>query len=349
MSERALARSGSRATLATSRAHGRGDARSPRRLWLSKRATSSPVAGLTETYDMAAIIVDGAIARRRAAVRRRVRHRDPPRTRSQARGGGRGSDDAAHARGAARAIVSVLTGAGISTASGIPDFRGPEGVWTKDPAAELLSTYEVWVADQEVRRRRVAPTRRRPRPAAAAQRRAPCARRRSSGPGRLDTLVTQNVDGLHADAGTDPTRIVEIHGTSRDAVCLRCGDRGPIEAVLDRVAAGDEVPVCLRRAAATSVCGGILKSATISFGQSLVAADLARAERPRRALRGAARGRLDAVGVAGRRHGPARASTRCGRRRGERRPDGDGRARDRPGRRARSRQSLPRLVDGSRR
>jgi NAD-dependent deacetylase len=172
--------------------------------------------------------------------------------------------------------VCVLTGAGISTASGIPDFRGPEGVWTKDPAAEWLSSYDVWVSDVEVRRRawrrRVETRGERPLPNDGHA--ALVALERS---GRLDVLVTQNIDGLHLDAGTDPARLVEIHGSARDAVCLRCGDRGPIEVVLDRVAAGDEVPSCqLVRGGAA--CGGILKSATISFGQSLVQADLARAE-----------------------------------------------------------------------
>ena len=241
--------------------------------------------------------------------------------------------------------VSVLTGAGISTASGIPDFRGPEGVWTKDPAAELLSTYEVWVADQEVRR---AAWRRRvddPRPAAACRTTGTVPSSTLERTGRLDTLVTQNIDGLHADAGSDPTRIVEIHGSSRDAVCLRCGRPRP-----DR---GGARPRGVRRrgaglpgrAAATSVCGGILKSAVISFGQSLVAADLARAE--------AAAARCDvllAVGstlsvwpIAG--MVPIAHVERCGRRRRERWPDGDGRARDRPGRRA-DRGVLPRLLVG---
>jgi NAD-dependent deacetylase len=172
--------------------------------------------------------------------------------------------------------VCVLTGAGISTASGIPDFRGPEGIWTKDPAAEMLSSYDVWVSDEDVRRRawrRRAETRaERPRPNDGHL--ALVALERS---GRLDTLVTQNIDGLHHDAGSDADHIVEIHGSSRDAVCLRCGDRGPIEAVLDRVAAGDEVPAC-RVAVDERACGGILKSAVISFGQSLVEADLARAQ-----------------------------------------------------------------------
>jgi NAD-dependent deacetylase len=173
----------------------------------------------------------------------------------------------------------VLTGAGISTASGIPDFRGPDGVWTKDPEAELRSTYEAWVADPELRRRtwarRVETRDHRPEPNAG--HRALVALEEL---GRLDTLVTQNTDGLHIDAGSDPSRLVEIHGTSRAVACLRCGRREPIEPVLDRVAAGEEVPACLVVVDdGGRHCGGILKSATISFGQSLVAADLERARR----------------------------------------------------------------------
>jgi NAD-dependent deacetylase len=187
-------------------------------------------------------------------------------------------DDVSAARAALEEArrVSVLTGAGISTASGIPDFRGPEGLWTKDPAAEMLSSYDVWVADPEVRRRawrrRVETRGEQPRPNAGHV--ALVALERS---GRLDTLVTQNIDGLHHDAGSDPARIVEIHGSARDAVCLRCGDRGPIDRVLDRVAAGEKVPTCVATVSGAA-CGGILKSATISFGQSLVQEDLARAE-----------------------------------------------------------------------
>jgi NAD-dependent deacetylase len=184
--------------------------------------------------------------------------------------------DEARARLEGARAVTVLSGAGISTASGIPDFRGPEGIWTKDPAAEMLSTYDVWVADVEVRRRawrRRAETRHE-RPVPNDGHRALVTLERT---GRLDTLVTQNIDGLHHDAGSDPGRLVEIHGSSRDAVCLRCGDRGPIDRVLDRVELGEEVPEC-RVELDGSACGGILKSAVISFGQSLVAADLRRAE-----------------------------------------------------------------------
>jgi NAD-dependent deacetylase len=170
---------------------------------------------------------------------------------------------------AARRVV-VLTGAGISTDSGIPDFRGPEGVWTKDPEAERRSTLDAYLGDPEVRRRAWQDRLRSPTWYAEpnAGHRALVVLERQ---GRLDTLVTQNIDGLHQLAGNDPDKVVEIHGTMREVVCLSCGYRGPAGPALDRVRAGEDDPPCRR-------CGGILKSATISFGQSLVVEDLLRAE-----------------------------------------------------------------------
>jgi NAD-dependent deacetylase len=173
--------------------------------------------------------------------------------------------------------VLVLTGAGISTDSGIPDFRGPEGVWTKDPAAERNAHIEVYVTDPEVRRRSW-----QHRLSARMWESEPNAGHRAfvdlERSGRLDTLVTQNIDGLHEKAGTNPGRIVEIHGTTREVVCLRCGDRQPAEPVLARVRGGEADPPCTRADADGALCGGILKTAVISFGQSLVAEDLMRAE-----------------------------------------------------------------------
>ena len=90
--------------------------------------------------------------------------------------------------------------------------------------------------------------------------------------GTLDTLITQNIDGLHQMAGSSPARVVEIHGTMREVVCLSCEERAPMERALARLRAGEEDPAC-------RTCGGILKSATISFGQALVQADLLRAQR----------------------------------------------------------------------
>ncbi|MGI8774781.1 MAG: SIR2 family NAD-dependent protein deacylase [Actinomycetota bacterium] len=168
-------------------------------------------------------------------------------------------------------FVTVLTGAGISTDSGIPDFRGPQGVWTKDPAAEKLFTLQNYMANPEIRRR--AWKSRAEHPAWSAQ----------PGPGHLaladlerrghlHALVTQNIDGLHQAAGTSSEILVEIHGTLREVMCMECDDRAPMEAALARVAAGEQDPPC-------KSCGGTLKSATISFGQSLVRADLERARR----------------------------------------------------------------------
>lgn len=169
----------------------------------------------------------------------------------------------------ARHIV-VLTGAGISTDSGIPDFRGPQGLWTKNPAAEKASNIHHWITDPEVRRaawkaRVEAAAQPSPRPNAGHVAIAELARR-----GTLDLVVTQNIDGLHTEAGSDRSRLVEIHGNAREVVCLDCGDRQPMVSVLDRVRAGDEDPMC-------ALCGGQLKSATISFGQNLVDEDLTRA------------------------------------------------------------------------
>jgi NAD-dependent deacetylase len=166
--------------------------------------------------------------------------------------------------------VVVLTGAGVSTDSGIPDFRGPQGVWTRNPEAEKQSTIQHYVADPEVRRR--AWRSRLDSPAWTAQ---PNAGHRAlvtlERRGKLDTLITQNIDGLHQAAGSSPARVVEVHGTMREVVCLACGERAPMERALARVRAGEDDPPC-------RTCGGILKSATISFGQSLVPEDLRRAE-----------------------------------------------------------------------
>jgi NAD-dependent deacetylase len=166
--------------------------------------------------------------------------------------------------------VTVLTGAGISTDSGIPDFRGPDGLWTRNPKAEQTSNIAYYVRDPEVRRLawqgRISWLERRPQPNKGHRALVALERR-----GVLHTLVTQNIDGLHQAAGSDPSRVVEVHGTIHEVVCLDCDERGPMGPTLERFRSGDEDPACLD-------CGGMLKSATISFGQSLVSRDLARAE-----------------------------------------------------------------------
>jgi NAD-dependent deacetylase len=157
--------------------------------------------------------------------------------------------------------ICVLTGAGVSTESGIPDYRGPHGVWTRDPEAEKLVTLSYYVADPDIRRKAwqmrrdlqvgdVEPN---------AGHRALVALQRQ---GRLRALLTQNIDGLHQQAGSAPELVLELHGTIHEVACLSCGDRTTMRSAMDRIDAGDPDPACL-------ICGGILKSATISFGQVL--------------------------------------------------------------------------------
>lgn len=166
--------------------------------------------------------------------------------------------------------IAVLSGAGISTDSGIPDFRGPSGVWTRNPQAERTSNLADYLGDPEVRA--MAWRNRLTSPAWTAR---PNAGHRAvvdlEHQGRLVAVLTQNIDELHQRAGSDPDLVVELHGTMHHVVCWSCGERGRMEPTLERVSAGEVDPACLR-------CGGILKSATISFGQPLDPAVLDRAE-----------------------------------------------------------------------
>lgn len=176
--------------------------------------------------------------------------------------------DAGWATGVSK--VAVLTGAGISTDSGIPDFRGPNGVWTRDPAAERLSTYQHYVSDPAVRRRswqaRLAHPAWTARPNAAHLALARLAR------SAVDTrVITQNIDELQQKAGLPADHVIELHGTMFGVVCVRCGDRTAMTAALDRVRAGEDDPPCAR-------CGGVLKSATVMFGQALDPGVFQRAE-----------------------------------------------------------------------
>src|ERR1700722_8168112 len=157
--------------------------------------------------------------------------------------------------------VALLTGAGISTDSGIPDFRGPQGIWTRNPEAEKLSSFQNYVSDPALRRRswqsRLA------HPAWTAQPNPAHLALVRLADGGVDTkVITQNIDGLHQRAGTPADRVMELHGTMYGVVCVSCADRTEMAAALDRVRAGEEDPPCAR-------CGGILKSATVMFGQAL--------------------------------------------------------------------------------
>jgi NAD-dependent deacetylase len=162
---------------------------------------------------------------------------------------------------AARRVV-VLTGAGISTDSGIPDFRGPQGVWTKNPLAEKLSNIHHYLADPEVRKASWQSRLHHPawhaKPNAGHLALVELERRR-----KLRALITQNIDELHQLAGNSGELVIEVHGSMRRFMCWGCGMRGPMQLVLERVRAGEEDPHCRD-------CGGILKSDTISFGQQLV-------------------------------------------------------------------------------
>ena len=158
--------------------------------------------------------------------------------------------------------VVALTGAGISTDSGIPDFRGPQGVWTRNPLAEKLSNIHFYLADPEVRKaswqNRLSSPAWSASPNAGHMALVGLERRR-----KLHALITQNIDELHQLAGNSPDKVIEVHGTMRKFMCWGCGMRGPMQLVLERVRAGEADPHCRD-------CGGILKSDTISFGQALV-------------------------------------------------------------------------------
>jgi NAD-dependent deacetylase len=157
--------------------------------------------------------------------------------------------------------IVALTGAGISTDSGIPDFRGPQGVWTRDPLAEKLSDIRYYMSSPEVRKAswqsRLTHPAWRARPNAGHLALAALEKH-----GRLHALITQNIDGLHQMAGNSAGKVIEVHGTLRDVMCMACGATAPMQQALDRVRAGEADPSCRE-------CGGILKSATISFGQPL--------------------------------------------------------------------------------
>ena len=167
--------------------------------------------------------------------------------------------------------VVVLTGAGISTESGIPDFRGPQGVWTLNPVAERMSDIRYYVTDTEVRK--ASWQSRLAHPAWTAQPNAghlACVALERRG--KLRALITQNIDGLHLRAGNSPELVVEVHGNLHKVICLECGRKGPMQETLARVRAGEADPECRE-------CGGILKSDTISFGQPLVPEVIERAMR----------------------------------------------------------------------
>jgi len=167
-------------------------------------------------------------------------------------------DQLAEALAASNAGIA-FTGAGISTESGIPDFRGPNGVWKKvDPAEFTIDNY----INNAEHRGRVWSQRAASHEAAHEPNDGHRAIVELERLGIISSVVTQNIDGLHAAAGSSV--VLELHGTMREVACLSCGDRAPMGDVVERVRAGETDPHCPR-------CGGLLKSATVSFGQALPA------------------------------------------------------------------------------
>jgi len=162
--------------------------------------------------------------------------------------------------------IMLFTGAGVSTESGIPDFRGPEGVWTKVDPSEF--TLQQFVASADTRRRSWAMRadstvmEAKPNPAHLAIVRLWQA-------GRMIGCVTQNIDELHRQAGLPDEAIVELHGTALRAGCLDCDNEWPTAEIMTRVSGGDDDPHC--------ECGGIIKALTISFGQPMPRHEMERA------------------------------------------------------------------------
>jgi NAD-dependent deacetylase len=162
----------------------------------------------------------------------------------------------------------VFTGAGISTESGIPDFRSPGGIWTKYRPIQ----FQEFVRSEEMRReswRRKFATDRLlsdARPNAGHRAIAALVKR-----GKVSSVITQNVDGLHQASGVPEGKVIELHGNATYAVCLDCGRRYELEPIRKGFEADETLPVCEQ-------CGGMVKTATISFGQPMPADAMERAE-----------------------------------------------------------------------
>ncbi|HPQ44469.1 MAG TPA: NAD-dependent deacylase [Syntrophales bacterium] len=164
--------------------------------------------------------------------------------------------------------IVAFTGAGISTESGIPDFRSPTGIWAKFNPADF--TYDKYLVDPEVRR--LTWLRYRGMKAWEIEPNAAhYALVELEGMGKLDCIITQNIDGLHQKAGSSEDKVIELHGTARQVTCLECNKRWPFEEILGWMEAGDDDPHC-------DECGGLLKAATISFGQAMPVKETREAE-----------------------------------------------------------------------
>jgi NAD-dependent deacetylase len=165
------------------------------------------------------------------------------------------------------ARVVGFTGAGISTESGIPDFRSPDGVWANNRTVDYAEFTSSRAGRIEYWRQKALswPAMRDAEPNAGHRAFVELERR-----GQLAAMITQNIDGLHRRAGQSPELVIELHGTMTHAVCLSCGDRIPTDDAIKRIEAGDPAPACER-------CGGLLKPATVSFGQAMPEMEMRRA------------------------------------------------------------------------
>ncbi|WP_026212689.1 SIR2 family NAD-dependent protein deacylase [Longispora albida] len=171
---------------------------------------------------------------------------------------------------AKRPMIAVMTGAGISTASGIPDYRGPQGIWRQDPAAEQLVTVGPYLADPDVRRR-AWQMRLRIGAHAALPNAGHLALAELERGGLPIRVLTQNVDGLHQRSGLPAHKVLELHGTAARVRCAGCGSESEMAEALDRVTAGEDDPACL-------ACGGVLRPCTVMFGETLDSTVLGQAE-----------------------------------------------------------------------
>jgi NAD-dependent deacetylase len=169
---------------------------------------------------------------------------------------------------AASKRVVVFTGAGISTESGIPDFRSPGGIWTKYQPIDFGD----FMASEEMRReswRRkfgADKTIRAAEPNAGHK-----AIARLVEQGKVSSVITQNVDGLHQASGVPDEQVIELHGNATYASCLSCGAHFELEPIREAFEADETLPTC-------DVCSGIVKTATISFGQAMPEKEMARAD-----------------------------------------------------------------------
>ncbi|MFH2013185.1 MAG: NAD-dependent deacylase [Pseudomonadota bacterium] len=156
--------------------------------------------------------------------------------------------------------IVVFTGAGVSTESGIPDFRSPGGIWTKHDPEDF--TYQKFVSSKEARRKMYGMLEESGFTAGATPNAAHYAIAELEKMGKLDCVITQNVDGLHQKAGNSEHKVFQLHGNMVRAICLDCNKHYPLENIINKVKKGGDDPKCVE-------CGGVLKPDAVLFGETL--------------------------------------------------------------------------------